>query len=83
MLLELTNFCLQPIETSLERTKIETLVTVHVHHRDITIEMKCQNVLEFYWQRQVRLYWRSEQDTCVVSITDWEQEYSYEFLGVK
>ena len=75
MLLELTNLYLQLIETSLERTKIETLMTVHVHQRDITIEMKCQNVLEFYW--------RSEQDTCVVSITDWEQEYSYEFLGVK
>ncbi len=83
MLLELTNLYLQLIETSLERTKIETLMTVHVHQRDITIEMKCQNVLEFYWKKQARLYWRSEQDTCVVSITDWEQEYSYEFLGVK
>lgn len=83
MLQELTNLCLQPIPTNLERTKIETLVTVHVHQRDIASELKCQNVLDFDWQQNTRLYWRSEQDTCVISITDWEQSYSYEFLGAK
>lgn len=59
------------------------MVTVHVHQRDITVEMKCQNIFDFDWQKQTRLYWRSEQDTCMISITDWEQSYSYEFLGAK
>lgn len=83
MLTELTTMCLQPIETKLERTKIETLVTVHVHQRDIANEMKCQTVNDFDWQKQTRYYWRTEQDTCVLGITDWEQGYSYEFLGAK
>lgn len=52
MLIELTNLC-QPIETNLERTKIETLVTVHVHQRDIAVELKCQNVFDFDWQKQI------------------------------
>ena len=71
MLGELTNMCLQPIKSNLERTKVETLVTVHVHQRDIAVEMKCQNVNEFDWQKQTRYYWRTEQDTCVLGITDW------------
>lgn len=71
MLGELTNMCLQPIETNLERTKVETLVTVHVHQRDIAVEMKCQSVNEFDWQKQTRYYWRTEQDTCMLGITDW------------
>lgn len=83
MLQELTAMCLQPIETSLLRRKIETLVTVHVHQRDIAQEMKCQSVNDFDWQKQTRLYWKSEEDTCIISITDWDQSYCYEFLGAK
>lgn len=83
MLQELTYLCLQPIETNLLRTKIETLVTVHVHQRDIAFEMKCQSVNDFDWQKQTRLYWRQEEDTCMISITDWEASYCYEFLGAK
>jgi dynein heavy chain len=59
MLVQLTELCLQPIETALERTKIETLVTVHVHQRDIAVEMKCQSVNDFDWQKQTRLYWKT------------------------
>ena len=71
MLQELTYLCLQPIETNLLRTKIETLVTIHVHQKDIAFEMKCQSVNDFDWQKQTRLYWRNEEDTCMISITDW------------
>ena len=33
--------------------------------------MKCQNINDFDWQKQTRLYWRNEEDTCIISITDW------------
>lgn len=71
MLQELTILCLQDIKTSLLRRKIETLVTIHVHQRDIAFEMKCQSVNDFEWQKQTRLYWKQEEDTCIISITDW------------
>lgn len=38
---------------------------------------------DFEWQRQTRVYWKAELDHCMVSITDWDQVYAYEYLGAK
>ena len=79
----LTAMCLEPISGPIERTKIETLVTIHVHQRDITNEIKCKDPNDFDWQKQTRLYWKNDVDNCVISITDWDCPYSSEFLGAK
>ena len=83
MMSVLSSMCIENITNILERTKVETLVTIHVHQRDIANELKCKDVNDFEWQKQTRIYWRSEQDNCIISITDWDQAYSYEFLGSK
>jgi dynein heavy chain len=41
--------CLEPYESDIERVKVETLVTIHVHQRDIAVEMKCKDVNDFEW----------------------------------
>ena len=83
MLETLTQMCLETITSNIERTKIETLVTIHVHQRDLTNDLKVKDVNDFDWQKQTRLYWKQEQDNCVISITDWDAPYNYEFLGAK
>jgi dynein heavy chain len=80
----LTQLCLSDIDRAVERRKIETLVTIHVHQKDITDTLKNNTmVTDFDWQKQTRFYWKGEIDQCVVSITDFEQVYAYEFLGAK
>ena len=39
LLLELSSWCLQDLGTKVNRKKIETLVTIHVHQKDVTTEM--------------------------------------------
>ncbi|KAL0250960.1 hypothetical protein GEMRC1_000174 [Eukaryota sp. GEM-RC1] len=66
------------------RTKVEALVTIQVHQRDIfdsLYRQRIRNAYDFEWLKQTRFYWREEQDHAVVSITDIDFEYSYEYLG--
>ena len=79
------------------RKKVETLVTVHVHQRDIAEELmrlvkerKVQDANDFDWLKQARFYWRpsasddvSGDGATVVSITDVDFNYQYEYLGAK
>jgi len=78
-----TNMCLEDITSSIERQKIETIVTVHVHQRDLAQELKCKDISDFDWQKQTRIYWKQDIDNCIVSITDFDCVYSHEFLGAK
>ncbi|KAL3815567.1 hypothetical protein ACHAXA_000299 [Cyclostephanos tholiformis] len=94
---ELSSWCLQDLGTKVNRKKIETLVTVHVHQRDIANELallvKNKNVHDandFDWLKQARFYWRpsatddvSNDGATVVSITDVDFNYQYEYLGAK
>jgi len=79
----LSVMCLDDMESAVDRCKIETLVTIQVHNKDITFELKCKDVNDFDWQKQTRCYWKQDIDNCVVSITDWDAIYSYEYLGAK
>jgi len=90
MLTELVAICLTNLSSKMERTKFETLVTVHVHQKDLFQEVwkkardgKVKDENDFEWLKQTRLYWKQETDHAVVSIADVDFVYSYEYLGCK
>ncbi|CAK0793590.1 unnamed protein product [Prorocentrum cordatum] len=78
------------VRSKMNRTKFETLVTIHVHQKDLfqevwkkVREQKVKDEHDFEWLKQTRLYWKSETDHAVISIADVDFVYSYEYLGVK
>ncbi|VDM33429.1 unnamed protein product [Hydatigera taeniaeformis] len=67
-----------------ERTKYETLVTIHLHQKDVFDDIVQQGIHspeDFDWLKQTRVYFMEENAMCVVSITNVNFEYQYEFLG--
>jgi dynein heavy chain len=97
ILREMSSWCLLDLGTKVNRRKIETLVTIHVHQRDVTTELaglarikKIHDANDFEWLKQARFYFRgsagdevSDDGACVISITDVEFNYQYEYLGAK
>ena len=97
VLSEMSSWCLQDLGTKVNRRKIETLVTVHVHQRDIAQDLsnlvktkQVQDANDFDWLKQARFYWRpntgddvNSNGATVVSITDVDFNYQYEYLGSK
>lgn len=97
VLYELSSWCLQDLGDKANRTKIETLVTIHVHQRDVTADLallykqkKISDASDFEWLKQARFYWKSnnsdefsQNGACVISITDVDFNYQYEYLGSK
>ncbi|CAK0855452.1 unnamed protein product [Prorocentrum cordatum] len=90
MLTDLVGMCLTDLGSKMNRTKFETLVTVHVHQKDLFQEVakkvregKVKDENDFEWLKQTRCYWKQDTDNAVISIADVDFVYSYEYLGCK
>ncbi|KAH8280805.1 hypothetical protein KR054_012086, partial [Drosophila jambulina] len=71
--------------TSLDRIRFETMVTIHVHQRDIFDDLCTQRIKsagDFEWQKQARFYYNEDNDDIIVGITDVNFIYQNEYLGV-
>jgi len=88
---ELTGMCLEDMgPNKLRRTKVETIVTIHVHQKDVYLEIqdavkayRVRDANDFEWAKNTRCGWKQDTADIAVDITDIPFVYQYEFLGAK
>jgi dynein heavy chain len=96
VLQDLSAWCLEDLGTKMNRIKIETLVTIQVHQRDVFADLvklfkerKLSDANDFEWLKQCRFAWVPNATdihgtgACVISICDVEYRYTHEYLGCK
>jgi len=96
ILSELSSWCLTDLGSKMNRTKIETLVTIHVHQKDVFADLvklykerKITDANDFEWLKQARFYWRPNSEdrhgpgAAVISVCDTDIKYAWEYLGCK
>lgn len=86
----LTGQCRAELPNFMARTKIETLVTIHVYQRELFLRIQEQvkfHILkdpqDFEWLKNTRVYWKQDESHISIGLTDNDFIYQYEFLGAK
>ncbi|CAL8466542.1 g6078 [Coccomyxa elongata] len=86
LLREMVAVTLKSDLSRIQRTNLETCITVHMHQKETSedlVRKKIRDPTDFEWLKQCRFYWRDDRDTVIISICDVDFEYSFEYLGVK
>lgn len=96
ILQDLSSWCLEDLGTRMNRIKVETLVTIQVHQRDVFADLtklykerKLTDASDFEWLKQTRFFWHQNSSdrhgpgACVISICDVDYKYAHEYLGCK
>ena len=93
---DLSSWCLEDLGSKMNRVKVETLITIQVHQRDVFDDLarlfkerKLSDAHDFEWLKQTRFTWLPNaaddhgQGACVIAICDVEYKYNNEYLGCK
>ncbi|KAG5468030.1 hypothetical protein LSCM4_01117 [Leishmania orientalis] len=67
------------------RKKINTLIIVDVHGRDIVdrfVRDSVSDAREFDWESQLRFYWEKAVDTCTIAQCTGRFRYGFEYMGL-
>eukprot|EP00002_Diphylleia_rotans_P022931 TRINITY_DN4501_c0_g1_i3.p1 TRINITY_DN4501_c0_g1~~TRINITY_DN4501_c0_g1_i3.p1 ORF type:complete len:4513 (-),score=1142.54 TRINITY_DN4501_c0_g1_i3:360-11993(-) len=70
--------------TKIQRLKLNALLTIEVHARDVIDKLVKANVHmtnDFEWLQQLRFYLDKDAEDCIVRQTNTEFVYGYEYLG--
>lgn len=70
--------------SKLVRYIIVALVTTDVHARDIIDELcdrGVSSIHDFLWQQQLRYYWDTQIDNCLIRHSNATLNYGYEYMG--
>ncbi len=68
----------------LQRKTLSAVITLDVHGRDVVrllIRKKLDSINNFEWTRQLRYYWDTEIQDCILNQTNAKFLYAYEYLG--
>ncbi|KAJ1437467.1 dynein heavy chain, N-terminal region 2-domain-containing protein [Ochromonadaceae sp. CCMP2298] len=67
------------------RKKVNTLLIIDVHARDIVdgfVRESVLNAKEFAWESQLRFYWDRDVDDCIIRQCTGKFRYGYEYMGL-
>ena len=67
------------------RKKVNTLLIIEVHSRDIVSDFVRESILhakEFAWESQLRFYWDRSVDDCSIRQCTGQFRYGYEYQGL-
>lgn len=67
------------------RKKVNTLLIIDVHARDIVdgfVRESVLNAKEFAWESQLRFYWDKSLDDCIIKQCTGKFRYGYEYMGL-